>query len=101
SQGQPEQAETEFREALAVSPDNSGLKLGLARAFIAQQKESAALVIVEQLAKQRQAPPLAHVLLAKLLYRRGEVPQAIAEYKLGVEQDPAVADEEFAERLGI
>jgi AAA+ superfamily predicted ATPase len=100
-QGQPEQAEAEFREALARSPDHIGLKLGLARAFMAQQKESAALVIVEQLAKQRQSPPLAHVLLAKLLYRRGEVAQAVAEYKLGVEEDPSVADAEFAGRLGI
>jgi len=100
-QGQPEQAETEFREALALSPDDVGLKLGLARAFMAQQKESAALVIVEQLAKMRQSPPLAHVLLAKLHYRRGEVPEAVAQYKLGVEKDPAVADAEFAGRLGI
>jgi len=100
-QGQPDQAETEFREALSLDANNTGLKLGLARAFMAQQKESAALVIVEQLAKQRQSPALAHVLLAKLLYRRGEVPQAVAEYKLGVEKDPAVADAEFALRLGI
>jgi AAA+ superfamily predicted ATPase len=100
-QGQPEQAEAEFREALAISPDNSGLKLGLARAFMAQQKESAALVIVEQLVKDRDSPPLAHVLLAKLHYRRGEVPQAVAQYKLGVEKDPGVADAEFAGRLGI
>jgi AAA+ superfamily predicted ATPase len=100
-QGQPEHAEAEFREALSRSPDHVGLKLGLARAFMAQQKESAALVIVEQLAKQRQSPPLAHVLLAKLLYRRGEVAQAVAEYKLGVEEDPSAADVEFAGRLGI
>jgi SpoVK/Ycf46/Vps4 family AAA+-type ATPase len=100
-QGQPEQAETEFKQALTLDASNNGLKLGLARAFMAQQKESAALVIVEDLVRQRSAPGLAHVLLAKLLFRRGEVPQAVAEYKLGVEKDSAAADEEFAGRLGI
>jgi AAA+ superfamily predicted ATPase len=100
-QGHPEQAEAEFREALARAPDNAALKLGLARAFIAQQKDSAALVIVEALARGRHAPGAAHVLLAKLLFRRGEVAQAVAEYKLGVEKDPDAADLEFAGRLGI
>jgi AAA+ superfamily predicted ATPase len=101
SQGQPEQAETEFRDGLSRAPDNAALKLGLARAFLAQQKDSAALVIVEGLVKQRNSPALAHVLLAKLLFRRGEVAQAVAEYKLGVEKDADVADAEFAGRLGI
>jgi len=100
-QGRPEQAEVEFRESLALAPQNYQLKLGLARAFMAQQKDSAALVIVEDLAKQRDAPGLAHVLLAKLHFRRGEVSHAVAQYKLGVEKDESVADEEFAGRLGI
>ena len=100
-QGRPEQAEAEFREALALSPNNHQLKLGLARAFMVQQKDSAALVIVEDLAKQREAPGLAHVLLAKLHFRRGEVSNAVAQYKLGVEKDEDAADAEFASRLGI
>ena len=45
--GQPEGAEEEYRSALALAPQNAALKLGLARAFMAQQKDSAALVIVE------------------------------------------------------
>jgi AAA+ superfamily predicted ATPase len=101
SQGQPEQAEIEYRQALSLDADNVGLKLGLARAFMAQQKDSAALAIVEVLTKQRAAPGLSHVLLAKLLFRRGEVSMAVAQYKLGVEKDEMVADEEFASRLGI
>jgi ATP-dependent 26S proteasome regulatory subunit len=101
STGQPEQAEAEFKAALALAPENAALKLGLARAFLAQQKGSAALVIVEAMAKLRDAPGLAHVLLARLHFNRGEVPQAVAQYKLGVEKDPAAADLEFAGRLGI
>jgi transitional endoplasmic reticulum ATPase len=99
--GQPEEAEAEFREALARDAGNGVLKVGLARAFMAQQKDSAALVIVENLVKQRQAPALSHVLFARLLFRRGEVAQAVAQYKLGVEKDSSVADLEFAGRLGI
>ena len=41
------------------------------------------------------------MLFAKLLFRRGEVPQAVAQYKLGVEKDADAADAEFADRLGI
>jgi ATP-dependent 26S proteasome regulatory subunit len=100
-QGHPEQAEAEFREALSLSPENAALKLGLARAFIAQQKATAALVIVEDMAKSRTAPGLAHVLYARLLFNRGEVQNAVAQYKLGVEKDADAADEEFAGRLGI
>ncbi|MCU0880550.1 MAG: AAA family ATPase [Pirellulaceae bacterium] len=99
--GQPEQAEAEFRNALAMDPQNDALKLGLARAFLAQQKASAALVIVEDMARRRDAPGAAHVLYSRLLYQRGEVPQAVAEYKLGVEKDEGAADLEFAGRLGI
>ncbi|MEX2176832.1 MAG: AAA family ATPase [Pirellulaceae bacterium] len=100
-QGQPEQAEGEFRAALAIAPDSAALKLGLARAFLAQQKASVALVVVEEMVKSRDAPGLAHVLYARLLLNRGEVPAAVAQYKLGVEKDADAADEEFASRLGI
>lgn len=99
--GRPEDAEAEFRAALALAPDNTALKIGLARAFLAQQKASAALVLVEDLVKARSSPGQAHVLYARLLYARGEVPQAVAQYKLGVEKDADAADEEFAGRLGI
>lgn len=99
--GQPEQAEGEFREALSRAPDNVALKIGLSRAFLAQQKESAALVILEDLVQSRSAPGKAHVLYAQLLNRRGEVATAVAQYKLGVEKDPEAADGELAQRLGI
>jgi SpoVK/Ycf46/Vps4 family AAA+-type ATPase len=36
-----------------------------------------------------------------LLLRRGDIPNAVAQYKLGVEIDPLAADKELAERLGI
>jgi ATP-dependent 26S proteasome regulatory subunit len=99
--GQPEAAEVEFRAALSIAPENPALKLGLARAFFQQQKDSAALVVLEELAKRSDAPGAAHVLFARLLLRRGEVSQAVAQYKLGIEHEPQAADADLAEQLGI
>lgn len=101
AQGRNAEAEDEYRQALAREPQNAWLKLGLAEAFLRQNKESAALVVVEDLVKGREPPAAAQVLYARLLFRRSEVARAVAIYKLGVEQDPNVADEEFARRLGI
>ena len=44
-----EEAEKELSEALRIAPNDSELKLGLAEAFSAQGKQSAALVILEEL----------------------------------------------------
>jgi transitional endoplasmic reticulum ATPase len=95
------EAEQEFRDALALAPDDSELKLGLARAFFHQSKASHALVIVEDLTKDADAAGRAHVLHAKLLSGIGEVERAVRQYRRGVEKDPAAADLEFAARLGI
>jgi SpoVK/Ycf46/Vps4 family AAA+-type ATPase len=51
--------------------------------------------------KQPNAPGRAHVLYARLLFRAGDVPGAVARYKLGVETDAEAADEDLAGRLGI
>lgn len=101
SRGQPEQAEVEFKAALARSPDHMPVKIGLARAFLAQQKASAALVILEDMVQRSDAPAESHVLYARLLFNRGEVENAVAQYKLGVEKDAEAGDDEFAARLGI
>jgi transitional endoplasmic reticulum ATPase len=94
-------AEQEYRDALALAPDDAELKLGLARAFFQQSKASHALVIVEDLTRNPDAPPRAYVLHAKLLAGMGDVDQAVRQYRRGVEKDPAAADPEFASRFGI
>ena len=94
-------AEQEYRDALALAPDDVELKLGLARAFFQQSKASHALVIIEDLSKRSDAPARAYVLHAKLLAGMGNVEQAVREYRRGVAKDPAAADAEFAARLGI
>jgi transitional endoplasmic reticulum ATPase len=99
--GHAEDAEKEFREGLAHSPNSLPMKLGLARAFFQQGKQSHALVILEDLVKQPNAPARAFLLHAKILAGVGEVEQAINEYKRAVQLDASVADLEFAGRLGI
>jgi SpoVK/Ycf46/Vps4 family AAA+-type ATPase len=94
-------AEQEYRDALALAPDDRELKLGLARAFFQQGKSSHALVIVEDLTKGSDTPARAYVLHARLLAALGEIEQAVRQYRRGVEKDPQAADHEFAARLGI
>lgn len=99
--GRGAEAEQEYREGLAQSPNSEPMKLGLARAFFQQGKHSHALVIVEDFVKGAKPPARAFVLHARLLAGVGEVAQAIAAYKRGIEMDAALADPEFADRLGI
>ncbi len=99
--GQAEEAEKEFREALGQAPNSLSLKLGLARAFHQQGKHSHALVMVEDLTKNPNAPARAHFLHARLLAGIGEIEKAVSEYRRAVELDRSVADTEFATRLGI
>lgn len=101
SLARPEEAEKEFRDALALAPQDAQLKLGLARAFQQQGKISTAIVILEELTRQPNPPAQAFLLHARLLYREGEVEEAVREYHRAIELDPSQADAELAMRLGI
>lgn len=99
--GYLEEAEREFRHLLTIAPNDEQLKLGLASAFYQQNKNSHALVIVEDLVKTSKAPARAHLLHARLAYRAGEIPLAVRAYHSAVDADPSLADSELAVRLGI
>jgi SpoVK/Ycf46/Vps4 family AAA+-type ATPase len=99
--GRAEEAVEEFKQALSARPDDVKLKIGLASAYYAHGKNSAAMVIVEDLAKGRDVPAKATMLYARLLLRAGDVERAVRQYKKAVEADPSVADIELASRLGI
>jgi SpoVK/Ycf46/Vps4 family AAA+-type ATPase len=101
SHGHPEEAEKEFREALGLAPNSLALKVGLARAFHQQNKQSHALVIIEDVVKNPSAPARAFLLHARLLAGIGEIAQAVSQYRRAVEMDRSIADVEFANRLGI
>src|SRR5436190_12921669 len=101
STGRSEEAEREFKSALAQWPDDSLLKVGLATAFNRQGKHSAAIVVVEELLRQTNPPPAALLLHCRLLLGTGEVDRAVRQYKRAIEADPSLHDVELANRLGI
>jgi transitional endoplasmic reticulum ATPase len=95
------EAEAEYKEALARAPQDQSFRLGLAGAFLEQRKASAALVILEDMIKAADCLPAARVMYARLLFERGDVPNAVAQYKLALEQDASLRDANFDDKLGI
>jgi transitional endoplasmic reticulum ATPase len=96
-----EEAQKEYSTALALSPDNQEVKLGLALTFYQLGKYTQALVIAEDLLACSQPPASAHMLYARLLLNDGKSGKAADEYRLAVERDPGLADQSLAERLGV
>ncbi|MEM7808819.1 MAG: AAA family ATPase [Planctomycetota bacterium] len=96
-----EEAESEFRRASADDPTDPMLKLGLASAFVAQKKQSQAMVLLESITKGDDALPAGRVLLAKLLLAEGKADDAEHHYKIAIREDASVADKELSKELGI
>ena len=96
-----EEAESEYREALRMAPQDKLLRVGLATAYFQQNKISQALVILEDLLDHRDAPATAHVLYARILVRNGDIPNAVAQYKLALELDPSTEDAALSMQLGV
>lgn len=99
--GRYDEAETEFRKALAAAPDHIGCKLGLAGTYFQQGKNSHSLVIVEDLAKAVDAPGEVFILYARLLSAAGDDRIAASMYRRGIEAAPELKDRELADRLGV
>ena len=96
-----DEAEAEYRAALALSPGNKDLQVGLAGAYFAAGKDSHALAIVESLVHSSNPPGSAHLLHSRLLYRAGDIGFAVTEYKSAIELDDALRDKDLEDRLGI
>jgi len=101
SHGEAAEAEKEFRETLKQAPDSVPLKLGLAQAFFQQGKNSAALVVVEDLLQSEKAPGRAYLLYARLLLKTREPAPAQQAYQQAIKIDPTLADPSLAEQLGV
>lgn len=97
--GRYEEAEQEYSTALTLSPGNSGVKASLAHVFYQQGKYSQALVVVEDLLKQKAPPARAYVIHARLLLNDGQVEKARTQYLHAIQSDPSLKDEVLAERL--
>jgi AAA+ superfamily predicted ATPase len=99
--GRFDDAEAAYRAGLAVAPHHVELKLGLAGAYFQQQKNSPALVVIEDLLEQSDPPAEAYVWHARLLLRAGEPQRAAYQYREALEIDPSAADDDLARELGI
>ncbi|MBP8256432.1 MAG: AAA family ATPase [Opitutaceae bacterium] len=89
-------AETLFKRALQLQPDNLQARLGLASTFYQQGKHGAAMVIVEALTKPDHAPVKALLLHARLALRGGEQRLAAELYRRAVNADAESTDDELA-----
>ena len=94
-------AEEHFRAALRADPGNRAVQLGLAKAFHAGGKRSAALVVLEEVVGHPAAPAQAHLLHARLLLAGGDAAGAGAAYRRAREADPTVSDPELDQRLAV
>jgi len=97
----PEEAEKEYRGALALAPGDFRPGLGLAKAFLALGKSGEAAVVVEALLKLDDPPAEARLLHARLLLMAGEEGRAARAYRAAVEADSALRDEAFERDLGL
>ncbi len=96
-----EEAEQHFKFMLARNPNSNSLKLMMAETYYRQNKNSHALAIVETMIVGSHPYSKALVLFAKLMYRAGNVPAAVAHYKQAIESSDDARDDEFASLLGI
>jgi len=92
-------AEKLFRHALSLDASHVGAKLGLAQTFFQQGKYSAALVIVEDLAKRPEVSARALLLHARLAQQAGELKLAARQYAQACEIDPLLGDAELEREL--
>ncbi|MCA8943318.1 MAG: AAA family ATPase, partial [Planctomycetes bacterium] len=90
-----------LREALQLAPNDSDIKLSLARTYRLNGKTSAAMVILEEMIRLDEASAAARVERARGLFAEGAVEDAVREYRRALDEDPDAADQEFGERLGI
>jgi transitional endoplasmic reticulum ATPase len=101
NRGEAGAAAIEYQQALALAPANLDLKLGLARAYYQEEKDSAALVIIEDLLDRGETSATILTLHARLLMRSGDLHTAAQQFRKAISQDPSLQDSELVDRLGV
>lgn len=99
--GRNAEAEDQYREAMALAPDDMALKCGLARTFYRNGKYREAMVLVEGLCQDEDASAETLLLYSRLLFHERNVAQAIKAYRSAVGREPALRDESLEQDLGI
>ena len=101
SAGRLSDAVSEYRQALSRAPRDDSLRLPLAKVYRDLGNESAAMVIVEEILKDRSPPPEAYCVYALLLLNSNQPDRAARAYRQAVEDDPSLADADLARKLGV
>ncbi|AMR29176.1 cell division protein [Hymenobacter psoromatis] len=97
--GRHQEAETLYRDGLHLAPATPALQLGLAEAYFAQRKTSAALVVLEELLAAGPASGPAYLLHARLLLDEQQPAAAHDAYQQALRLDPHLADTALAAKL--
>lgn len=94
-----EEAETHLSESLKIAPTDEDLKLKLAKVSMHRDKNSVALVILEELLQAEQPRADAWLLHAELSYEQGDFNQAMESYQEAVNIDTSLRDMNFENQL--
>ena len=97
--GQHQQAEDLYREGLRHHPTDPSLQLGLAEAYLALGKTSAAFVVVEEILANNEDSGPAHLLHARLLHATQQPEAAREAYAQALRLDPTLADPTLGQEL--
>lgn len=82
------EAETAFRLALAIEPENPGALVGLAGALTRLQRDPEAIDSVLHALELQYWLPAAHFRLGSILAKSADFPRAIASFETGLLQQP-------------
>ncbi len=99
--GFAEDAEREYRTALARTPDDRHLQLNLAQSFWAQGKSAEAALIVDGLIESGSPEAAVYLLTARLASRDGKRDEARRLYRKALDGDAALKDDAFETELGL
>lgn len=98
--GRLDEAETEYRELIALS-DDAKTKTGLAKVFYLQQQYSRCNVILEAIIQSGTRDAEIYILHAKALLKENETGKAIESYQKALALNPANNDEELDAALRV
>ena len=96
-----EEAEAQYRELLARMPDDDGVRLALAQAYLGQGKTGHADILVELVTGREQPPVQAFVLLAQIRIAERDFRGARMAFRSACDLEPSLEISEVASELGV
>lgn len=94
-----DEAEEEYTEALGYARNDSELKTGLAKTFVALKKFEAAQMVLEELIDEGEENAELFLLYSKVSLETNNVREAYEYYQKAVETDNSFADKQYEQQL--